>query len=336
MADSHLKSYAFRRERQADWEELERLLDRAGGRGVEGLTSQELYRLPALYRAVLSALSVARAISLDKNVVAYLESLAARAYVALYGARQGLLATVTNFFQRRFPRLVRGMGWGLLLSIFLLLLGIGVGFMLTLQDNERFYSFIPEALAGDRSPASTPEELMVPLKTGGVADELTFFTTYLFTHNTRIGLLCFALGVAFGVPVALLVFTNGLTLGALAAVYHQQGLSLPFWAWILPHGVTELLAVCICGAAGFALGHSLVFPGAYSRLENLARRGREAASVAVGAASLFLLAALLEGFFRQLVHDERIRLAVALLTTVGWGAYFLFAGRGESPLEEGP
>jgi uncharacterized membrane protein SpoIIM required for sporulation len=336
MAGYRLKSYEFRRERQGDWEELERLLDRAGSRGLEALSSAELYRLPALYRAALSALSVARAISLDKNVVAYLESLSARAYVALYGSRQGLLAAVAEFFRDRFPRLVRGMGWGLLLSIFLLGLGAASGFTLTLQDNERYHSFVSEELASGRTPASSAEELMEPLKQGGATDELTFFATFLFTHNTRVGLLCFILGVAFGVPVALLIFYNGLMLGAMAAVYHQQGLSLPFWAWILPHGVTELLAVCICGAAGFALGHSLIFPGVYSRLENLARRGREAAAVAVGAASLFLLAALLEGFFRQLVHDEGVRLTVALVTTVAWGAYFLRAGRPRGAPEMAP
>ena len=332
MATYRLKSFEFRRERQADWEALEGLLNRAGSGGLESLSSQELYRLPALYRAALSSLSVARAISLDKNVVAYLESLCSRAYIALYGPRggvkQGLWQTITDFYRQRFPQLVRSMGWGLLLSILLMFLGTVSGFVLTLQDNERYHSFVPVEMAGDRTPSSTREELMEPLKAGGLADELAVFASSLFAHNTRIGLLCFAVGVAFGVPVALLVFYNGLILGAMAAIYHQQGLSLPFWAWILPHGVTELLAICICAAAGLALGHSLVFPGRYTRLENLARRGREAASVAVGAASLFLLAALLEGFFRQIVHDETLRLTVALLTTVGWAAYFTLGGRG--------
>lgn len=332
MAGYRLKSYEFRRERQGDWEELSELLDRAA-KGLSSLSSTELYRLPALYRAVLSSLSVARAISLDKNVVAYLEDLAARAFVVLYGTQHGLLQAVKTFFTHWFPQRVRSMSWGLLLSIVLLLLGTACGFMMTIQDSERFYSFVPSGLASGRTPASTGEELLEALKGRGVAEELTYFATSLFTHNTSVGFLCFALGVAFGVPVALLLFYNGLILGAFAAIYYQQGLTLPFWAWVLPHGVTELLAVCICGATGFAIGQSLIFPGPYSRLENLARRGREAASVAAGAAALFFLAALLEGFFRQMVHHETVRLTVALVTALGWVAYFSFAGHGAGPGE---
>ncbi|MCH9647472.1 MAG: stage II sporulation protein M [Deltaproteobacteria bacterium] len=330
MADYRLKSYEFRRERQSDWEELSELLDRAA-KGLGTLTSAELYRLPALYRAVLSSLSVARAISLDKNVVAYLEDLAARAFVVLYGTQHGLLQAIRTFFTHWFPRRVRSLSWGVLLSIGLLILGAASGFMMTIHDSERFYSFVPSHLAGDRTPASTAEDLLDALKGRGVAEELTLFATSLFTHNTSVGFLCFAIGVAFGVPVALLVFYNGLILGAFAAIYYQQGLALPFWAWVLPHGVTELLAVCICGATGFAIGQSLIFPGPYSRLENLARRGRDAASVAAGAAALFFLAALLEGFFRQMVHHEAVRLTVALATAIGWVAYFSLAGRGEEP-----
>ena len=76
------------------------------------------------------------------------------------------------------------------------------------------------------------------------------FATFLFTHNAAIGMLCFALGFAFGLPVMLLLFYNGLTLGALAALHESHGLSLEFWAWIAIHGSTELLAVIICGGAG--------------------------------------------------------------------------------------
>jgi hypothetical protein len=62
-----LRSVQFRREREASWRELEMLVDKAGKKGLRGLGADELTRLPHLYRATLSSLSVARAISLDKN-----------------------------------------------------------------------------------------------------------------------------------------------------------------------------------------------------------------------------------------------------------------------------
>jgi uncharacterized membrane protein SpoIIM required for sporulation len=154
---------------------------------------------------------------------------------------------------------------------------------------------------------------------------------YLFTHNARVGMLCAALGFAAGVPVMLLLFTNGLLLGAFAALYQDRGLGIEFWAWILPHGVTELLAVVLCGAAGLAVGESLLFPGRHTRLVNLGRRGREAGVVVLGAVLMLLLAGLVEGIFRQTVHDVFVRLSVALLSAVWWTLYFTGAGRGKAP-----
>src|SRR4029079_13040068 len=68
-----VNSIAFRRERQATWAELEMLVARIEGDGLQELSPEDTSRLPTLYRATLSSLSVARAISLDANLLAYLE-----------------------------------------------------------------------------------------------------------------------------------------------------------------------------------------------------------------------------------------------------------------------
>jgi uncharacterized membrane protein SpoIIM required for sporulation len=144
-------------------------------------------------------------------------------------------------------------------------------------------------------------------------------------------MLCAALGFAAGVPVILLLFSNGLLLGAFAALYQSRGLGLEFWAWILPHGVTELLAVALCGAAGLSVGESLLFPGRHTRLANLGRRGREAGVVVLGAVVMLLLAGLVEGVFRQAVHSVPLRASVAVLSALLWLAYFTRMGREETP-----
>ena len=82
-----LKSSEFRKGRQDSWRELEGLVGRVERRGVRSLSLDELQRLPILYRAALSSLSVARTIALDRNLLLYLESLALRAFLAVYGPR---------------------------------------------------------------------------------------------------------------------------------------------------------------------------------------------------------------------------------------------------------
>ena len=329
MAGFELKSFEFRREREASWRQLEELMERARTVGLKGLDADELHRLPVLYRGVLSSLSVARAISLDRNLVVYLEALASRSYLMVYGSKRNYAAAIVDFFSRRFPAAVWGLRHGVGLAILVMLLGTLCGFALTVRDSDLFFSLVSDDMAQGRSPLSSREELLEVLKSGGGerTDRLSLFASFLFSHNARIGMLCFALGFAAGVPVALLLFANGLILGAFAAIHARHDLSLEFWAWVLPHGVTELLAVCVCGGAGFALGHAVVFPGRFSRLTQLARRGRRAANLVLGAVAMFFVAALLEGYFRQLVSHELPRYLVVLATSCFWGWYFMHRGR---------
>lgn len=327
MAEFVLKSAQFRREREAAWRELEELLARLEKGGMKSLTAAELHRLPVLYRSAISSLSVATAISLDKNLLDYLTALVGRAYMAVYGAKRRTGEAIAEFFRFRFPWVVRRYFVFVLAAYALMGLGVLTGYRMTLADPESYYSIVGAAEAQGRNPASSTPELRKILYSGGEAP-LSFFATYLFTHNSRVGMLCFAVGFAAGVPVIYLLFTNGLTLGAMAALYQTRGLGAEFWAWVMPHGVTELSAICLCGAAGMAIGSALVFPGRHTRLRNLALRGREVALLAVGAVTMFLVAGLIEGIFRQTVHDVAIRWTLAATTLVFWTWYFLFVGRG--------
>ncbi len=324
-----LKSVEFRKERERTWLDLERLVGKVDREGIARLTAPELSRLPALYRATVSSLSVARAISLDRNVVAYLESLAARAYFCVYGPKRRLRDALREFLSVRFPAVVRRLKWHIAAAGAVLVLGTVAGLALTLADPERFDAFVGEEMAQGRGPAASTEELrQVLYRSEGAVTVLTLFATFLFTHNARIGMLCFALGFAAGLPAFILLLLNGLMLGAFAALYQGRGLAVEFWAWVLPHGVTEMLAVVLCGGAGFAVAERLVFPGRHGRLASLAEGGREAGVVAIGAVLLFFVAGLIEGLFRQLVSNVGLRYLVVVVTTAFWIAYFGLSGRG--------
>ncbi len=329
MSEYELKSRQFRIEREATWVELERLVSRAEDFGIGGLSIEERFRLPALYRGVLSSLSVARAISLDQSLLEYLEALAARAYVVVHGNRRGLLEFAREFLLRGLPERVRTLGAEVAVAGGLLALGALVGFAMTSAEPERFYSFVDEALASGRGPTASCDELRSALYSDGgeLASELAPFAAFLFAHNARIGILAFAVGFAGGVPTALIVFVNGLVLGAFVAIYHRCGLELSLGGWLLPHGVTELLAVVLCGAAGLHIGRGLVLPGPLRRTDALRAAGQRAAAVVLGAVGLFFVAGGLEGIFRQLVLHDGVRWAVALTTAGLWLAYFGFAGR---------
>ena len=330
---TELRSTRFRREREATWYKLESLVGRAEKRGVRSLTGKELAELATLYRATISSLSVARAISLDRNLLEYLEGLCQRAYFVVYGPRRHIREMLSSFLMFEFPRAVRALRWHIALAGFLFLAGTYAGFALVDNDPELFHAFVDEGLSAGRDPSADTEMLRETLYDGGdrSAEELGEFSAFLFQHNSKVGILCFAVGILAGLPVFLLMGSNGLMLGAFSWLFHSRGLGLDWWGWVLPHGITELLAVVLCGGAGFGLAQGLLFPGARRRLDSLALRGRQAGTVVLGAILMLLLAGLIEGVFRQTVTSIVIRYAVIITTSVFWLAYFIYGGRGKAP-----
>jgi uncharacterized membrane protein SpoIIM required for sporulation len=174
-------------------------------------------------------------------------------------------------------------------------------------------------------PTSSTQDLREILYDGDTApgDYLSAFASFLFVHNAGIGIICFALGFAFGLPTALLLIQNGLMLGAFVALYVSHGLGIDIGAWLIIHGSTELLAIAIAGGAGFALGGAVLFPGGKTRLAALAETGRIAGQVALGCVLMFCVAGMLEGFARQWVVTVWARYAIGGLMLAFWMFYFL-------------
>jgi uncharacterized membrane protein SpoIIM required for sporulation len=317
-----LKSHRFRAEREADWRRLEHLLDLFERGHGSRLSDDDVVAIPVLYRSALSSLSTARAVSLDQNLIAYLESLCTRAYFCVYGTRTSLVDRLTRFFFKDWPAAVKALWLETIVSAAFGILGTFVSFFLVQRGAEWFYAFVPQGLAEGRDPSASAKDLENVLFTPHSADGLTSFSSFLFTHNAEIALLAFALGFACGLPTAFLLLTNGFMLGALLAIYVEHGLGVSLGGWLLIHGVTELFAITLAGAAGFRIGWTLAFPGQASRLDALTEAGSTAATVMVGVVVMLGVAGLLEGFARQLITSTPIRYTVAAATATVWLIYF--------------
>jgi len=59
----------------------------------------------------------------------------------------------------------------------------------------------------------------------------------------------------------------------------------------------------------------------------LAIHGRRATGVAAGSMSLFFIASILEGGFRELINNTSGRYSFALVSAILWLWYFGFAGK---------
>ena len=328
MAELQLKSHRFRAEREADWRRLETLLNKAERRGAPALRRDELLEVPLLYRQALSSLSVARSISLDQSLVAYLESLCARAYFFVYGARTRLSERIAAFFRRDWPLAVQALWFETMVAVGLMALGAVVAYLLVRQDPDWFYGFVPSGLAAGRDPTATVIELRKTLYAEPSAKEgLQVLAAFLFTNNSQVALFSFALGFALCVPTAALMIFNGCMLGAFLALFASRGLLFESGGWLMIHGATELFAIAIAGAAGFSIGWAVAFPGERSRVDAAAEAGRRGATAMAGVVVMLIVAALLEGFARQLIQVDLIRYAIAAGTLIAWIAYFYWPRR---------
>ncbi len=325
-----LRSERFRSEREDDWRRLERLLKKIEQKSARGLTDDELLALPVLYRSTMSALASARAMSLDLALVQYLESLCSRAYYFVYGVRAGLMERVTAFLRYDLPAEVRSIWRECAVSTLLFFVGAAIAYVMVMADPDWFYSLISHDMAGGRDPSASAEFLRKGLYDGNAKDALAYFASALFTNNAQVSLLAFALGFALCVPTAFLIASNGFILGALFAVYVQKGLGFELGGWLVIHGVTEISAIILAGAAGLRIGWAVGFPGEQSRLAAMVAAGRRGAIVMGGVVIMLAFAGLLEGFGRQLVKNDWARYAIGAATGVFWLCYFYLPRRGHA------
>jgi uncharacterized membrane protein SpoIIM required for sporulation len=95
------------------------------------------------------------------------------------------------------------------------------------------------------------------------------------------------------------------------------------------HGTTELFAILLAGAAGLHMSAaSMAFPGNASVLDAAAAAGRRTAQVMTGVVLMLIIAAVLEGFARQLVDNTPARFTVGGFMLVFWIGYFFAFRRG--------
>ena len=324
-----VRSARFRDEREANWRRLETLLKRMRAKGRAALTSRELMELPHLYRATLSSLSIARSYVLDTNLVNYLDALTARAHAAVFASRESLGGALWRILARDLPRSVRYLAWPILLAGAVLLLGILVGRAIVIERPDLFESLVSTQMAQGRNPFATTEFLRKSLA-GHPASLADFqaFALRLIQNNVMVSMLALAMGLALGIPTALILFYNGVIVGAIIAVYALRGLEMEMIAWLSIHGTTELLAIILAGGAGFAIGGALMFPGErQSRLASAGAIGPHVARIAIAIFGLLLIAGFLESFGRGLIEDMPGRFSIGFGFAAIWLLYFTRAGR---------
>jgi uncharacterized membrane protein SpoIIM required for sporulation len=264
-------------------------------------------------------LSYARTYFPDPGLVGRLTRLVASTGAVIYGTRPRSLRSLGRFFTTTFPAAVwhcrRAVGVSALL-LFVPAAGAGV-----------WLANSPRALEATGPRAVREAYVNRQFEHYYSSEPAAAFASHVFWNNFRVGLLAFASGIAFCVLTAYLLVTNGGNLGMAAGLFAAVGQQPKFWGLILPHGLLELTAVVIAGAAGLRLGWSLIDPGDRTRSQALAEEGRRAVALALGLVLAFGVAGMIEGFVTGSGLPTSVRVGVGVAAETAFLAYLLVQGR---------
>jgi len=288
----------FVREREERWRALEALLDTAEATGELG--PDRLLELVRLYRLACSDLNRLRTLTANPDLLERVNRVVSRGYRTIYQhrARHWPKAALRRWFGRDMPQAVWAERAPLAAAALALLLGSAVGFAAVVQNPDDAAGLVPAGLYVEH-----PRERVAELEQGperiDSTEKAATFGAFLYSHNIEVAFVAFTLSAATLVLGWLLVFFNGVLLGAVAAQYVKDGVGTFFLAWVGPHGVLELPAIVIAAGAGLRLGLAVLVPGEQGRPAAVRAAFGRVAWLLATSTFLLVLAGLIEGSFSQ-------------------------------------
>jgi uncharacterized membrane protein SpoIIM required for sporulation len=296
---------------RACWSELERTLDKLEAEPNHRMTLEGVRRFHLLYERTAADLAKISTFSAEPETRRYLENLVARAYGEIHETRERRTRLrLLQWFFHTLPQTFRRHARAFYLSVAITLAGCAFGGLAIALDPTSKPVLMPfPHLLQDPAKRVAEEEKASSDKLAG---QKTSFSAFLMTHNTRISILTMAMGMSWGVGTILLLFYNGIMLGAVVMDYMRAGQAKFLLGWLLPHGAVEIPAILIAGQAGLVLAFALVGWGNRSPLrERLRIIAPDLVTLIFGVGLLLVWAGFVEAFLSQ-YHEPVLPYAVKI------------------------
>ncbi len=297
------------------WEQFHRQAERAARDGLDSFAAAELPDFAARYREVAADLARARTYRAAPAIQQRLERLVAAGHNVLYRDERHTGATITRFLLQECPAAVVAARRTVLLAFLAFAVPAAAGFLLIHERPALAEEVLPETML-ERAEAGAERSREGRGYYEADAETRPLMASMIMTNNIQVAFYCFVGGIFLGVGSLVLLAMNGLSIGATSSHFANVGLLGYLWTFIIGHGVLELFAIWVAGAAGFMLGRALIAPGELSRSEALVITGRQAVRM-IGAVVLFLMiAGLIEGFISASTQPLAYRLALSSASLV--------------------
>ena len=323
-----MQAAALVRGRKREWDAYRELVAQARKRGLQRLSESRARSFGRLYRALAADLARARTYGAPGAVVAALEKWAGAGHTLLYGQERrarGNPRRIARWLAAGLPQAVRR-AWRTVALVVLLLFGPMVAtYQAVRADPALARSIMPaEMLArAENTPQGDIDAAYLDVPSGA----MPMLASGVMTNNLGVAFTLFASGILAGAGSAAVLVLNGVFLGAAFGLYANQQVLAVILAFVTPHGVMELTAICLAGAAGLMLGSAVLAPGRRTRRAALVERGGAALSVLGGSAALLVVAGVVEGFYSPSSLPAAAKYAFGAASAALLALYFAVAGR---------
>lgn len=245
-----------------------------------------------LYTELNNDLSYAQTFYEKRMVRSYLNNLTQSIHRKLYKQKKDPFSAILKTWTVELPLEIYRARKNLLFALVLFIIYAIIGAFSTHQD----IGFANKIL-GEGYVMSTEENIASgnPMGIYGNSSQGVMFLQ-ITLNNIKVALLCFVGGLLFSVGTHILLFQNAVMLGVFQYFFKLKGLLLTSFLTIWIHGAFEISAIIIASGAGFTLGHGLLFPGSYTRLQSLQMSGMRGIRMMLSLVPIFVLAGFLESY----------------------------------------
>lgn len=260
----------------------------------QNLQAQQLHpdRLAEIFIQLTDDLSFARTQYPNSRVTHYLNSLASKIHLEIYKNKKEERNRFITFWKYEVPLLLHQSRRQLLYAFIIFMLAAIIGAVSAIHD-ETFVRLI----LGDAYVNMTIENIKNgnPMAVYGNMEQTDMFFAITY-NNIRVSMVAFVAGLFFSIGTGLILFQNGIMVGAFLSFFYKEGLLAHSLSVIMLHGTIELSSIVIAGAAGFVMGNSFLFPGTYPRLYSFKEGVKRGVKIVMGLIPLFIMAGFIESF----------------------------------------
>jgi len=254
------------------------------------------------------------------RITLYLNNLASAIHQRIYRNKRERWSRIVTFWTREMPQIMWHARKELCISFLIFVVSALVGALSQWLDPE-----FSRLILGNSYVDMTLQNIEngTPMAVYGSGSEGTMFFG-ITINNIMVSFRAFASGLLTSFATGLLLFCNGVMIGAFQTFFAQHGLLWESFLAVWLHGTIEISAIIVAGAAGIAMGNGWLFPGTYGRLYSFRRGAMKGLKIVIGTVPLFCVAGFIESFLtRHTEFPDAFRLTVILLSAIFIVYYYI-------------